>query len=334
MKVKDERMIKHDFNALFEKYLKGTATAKEKMLIDRFYESFENNEIKMSPDEKAKIKNEIYKGISEHIGELHQPKKRVNFKYVYAAASVALICLIGSGILYKTGFFNKKVDQVNWNEKVTVMGEKASIKLPDGTDIMLNAASKLSYPDHFTNSAREVYLEGEAYFDVAKDSTKPFTIHSGELKVTVLGTKFNISSFKDDETVSVALIEGKVKVANENTIGKEGIIVLQPNQQLVYSKKDSVSEVEPFDQQKEVGWKNNVLKFDKEPLYKVFPVLERTYGVKFELTNAKLANQKVTVNFKNDSFWTVASVLKNLTGLQYRTVKEKDKVVKIVFYNK
>jgi ferric-dicitrate binding protein FerR (iron transport regulator) len=326
-------MKKSVLGGIIEKFLNKESSEKEKILLDRFYESFDDENVIITPEEKQNIQNEIINGIRTNIGDFPRSKRKIKSGLVYAAASVALMCVIAGGILYKTGFFNSRTIPVNWTEKATVNGEKASIKLSDGTDITLNAASKLNFPDRFSSAAREVYLEGEAFFDVAKDSSKPFTIHSGEIKVTVLGTKFNISSFKDDDDISVTLIEGKVKVANENAPGKEGIVILQPSQQLIYNKKDSISEVVPFDQQKEIGWKENLLKFEKEPLVKIFPVLERTYGVKFELANVKLANQKITVNFKNESFWTVAAVLKNLTGMQYRTVKEKEKVVKIVFYN-
>lgn len=325
-------MAEPEINDLIERYFNGNCSEKEKILLERFYDSFETDASSLSAAERNELKKKIFAGIKEQVGDLKQVKKKKYTKFTYAAAAVAFICLISVGILYKSGFFTGKSVLPNWNEKLTIMGEKASIKLADGTDVLLNAGSKLTYPGFFNGAKREVYLEGEAYFEVAKDSAKPFIIRSSNLKVTVLGTKFNINSFNEEDKILVSLVEGKVSVAEEYAGMQKSLIILQPQQQLIYDKEGQACEVEYFDQQKAIGWKNNILKFEKEPLNKIFPILERTFGVKFELADNKLSSQKVTVNFKNDSFWTVASVLKNLTGLKYKTIKKGDKIEKIVFY--
>ncbi|OGU65409.1 MAG: hypothetical protein A2499_04075 [Stygiobacter sp. RIFOXYC12_FULL_38_8] len=259
---------------------------------------------------------------------------RINPMILRIAATVLIMVSVAGGYLYYTHFSKAKVDETIWQEKTTALGEKAIIMLLDGSIVTLNADSKFRYPQHFEGRQREVFLEGEAFFEVSKDSAKPFIVHSNNLATTVLGTKFNIKAFAGDENIEVSLVEGKVKVSNVNAVGNEDIIILKPNQQFVYYKEAAISSVEVFEPQKETGWIENNLKYDDEPLSKIFVELERTYGVKFVLADKSAGNKKLTVNFKNDSFRTVSEVIKKLTGLNYKTTKENNRITKITFYKK
>lgn len=259
---------------------------------------------------------------------------RISPAIMKVAATILIMVSVAGGYLYLTSLNKGKVAETIWHEKMTALGERAIINLLDGSTITLNADSKLKYPVHFEGNLREVFLEGEAFFEVDKDSSKPFIVHSSNLATTVLGTKFNVKSFASDEDIEVSLVEGKVKVSNKKSVGNEDIIILKPSQQLVYDKAASVSSVEEFDTQKETGWIDNHLKYDNEPLSKVFVELERAYGVKFELADKATGKKKITANFKNDSFRTVSEVIKRLTGLNYKTTKENNRITKITFYKR
>lgn len=256
-------------------------------------------------------------------------------KQLLKVAAVLVIIIGGYFTAQQFGIFDRKVQtEISWNEKTTKMGEKWIVSLSDGSRIILNADSKLKYPVHFSNNLREVYLEGEAYFEIQHDTTNPFIVHSANLSTKVLGTKFNVSAFPNEKEISVSLVEGKVEVAKKGINFEERIVVLKPQQQLVYNKVKEISTFDQFDEQTAVGWKDNILKFDNEPLEKVFIELERAFGVKFELTDKSFNRKKITANFKNDSFWTVTEVIKKLTKLNYRTIKENNELKKIVFYKK
>ncbi|MEK6552667.1 MAG: FecR domain-containing protein, partial [Bacteroidota bacterium] len=151
------------------------------------------------------------------------------------AASIAFFLVLVTGTLYISGVFNQKPAVISWNEKQTVMGEKYFATLSDGTIITLNADSKLKYPARFTNGTREIYLEGEAFFEVKQDTSRPFIVHSGNISTTVLGTKFNVSAFPNEKNIAVSLVEGSVKVSKEESGTIENIVLLQPDQQLVYN---------------------------------------------------------------------------------------------------
>jgi transmembrane sensor len=254
--------------------------------------------------------------------------------FLRVAASIAVIFTIATAALYIGGVFNPKQISIAWNEKITVMGEKSIVTLLDGTKITLNADSKLKYPTRFGEESREVYLEGEGYFEVAHNSDKPFVVHTGNISTTDIGTAFNINAFADDKEIEVSLIEGSVKVSTNETGSAKGDIILEPTQQLVYNKENETNKVRTFDDQKAAGWKDNIFVFDNEPLSKVFIELERSFGIKFELTDKSYSSKKIKANFKNESIWTVAEVLKKATGLQYKTIKENNETKKIIFYKK
>ena len=177
-------------------------------------------------------------------------------------------------------------------------------------------------------------MEGEAYFEVTHDVIKPFIVHSGNISTTDLGTKFDVSAFPNEETIIVSLEEGKVEVSTNKSGTQKEDIILSPSQQLIYNKEKAISKIEQFDLEKTIGWKDNILVFDNEPLSKVLIPLERYFGVKFEIADQSLANRTIKANFKNNSFWTVTEVLKKATGLTYKTIQENNELKKIIFYEK
>lgn len=250
------------------------------------------------------------------------------------AASIAFLLVLATGILYVSGIFKQKPVVITWNEKRTIMGEKWIVTLLDGSRVTLNADSKLKYPIRFTNGTRDIYLEGEAYFEVQHDSSKPFIVHSGNLSTTVLGTKFNVSAFPNEKNIAVSLVEGSVKVSKEKAGTAENIVMLQHDQQLVYNKEKEISTVGQFDILDVTGWKDNKLIFRKEPFANVLVKLVRTYSVKFELQDKSFSNKKITANFQNESLWTISETLKKLTGLHYKTIKENNETKRIVFFKK
>ena len=250
------------------------------------------------------------------------------------AAACAVLILFIAGAFFISHVLNRRPDEIIWNEKKTVMGEKVILTLLDGTKITLNADSKLRYPVCFGEESREVSLQGEAYFEVTHNADKPFIVHTGNISTTDLGTKFDVKAFPNDTNITISLDDGKVKVSTDglNTKGKE--IILAPTQQLVYNKADEKSSINPFDIQETIGWKDNILVFDNVSLSNMLVPLERYFGVKFEIADPSLADRPIKANFRNESFWTVVKVIEKATGLAYKTSIEKNELKKIIFYGK
>jgi ferric-dicitrate binding protein FerR (iron transport regulator) len=323
---------------LIEKYKRGECSPQEKELLDNYLESFQNNPDEWNENEMGNqriIEEKIYSEIMDSINK----EKNHYFIGVFLspsllkrAASIIFILILVSGILNLSGIFEQKTSSVVWQEKVTSPGEKSVLNLSDGSKVTLNADSKLKYPDHFDNASREVYLVGEAYFEIHHNINRNFIVHTGNLTTTDLGTKFDVSAYPENKTIAVSLLEGKVKVSR-NEKGKVGrIAILKPKEQLVYDKENNVSSFNVFDFLEVVGWKDSVYKFVNEPLRKVLPQLERAFGVKFRLTDQSVLAQKITIKFERNSLQTVINVIKSLTGLDYKILKKNNNIKEIVFF--
>ena len=250
------------------------------------------------------------------------------------AASFAVLTILVVGALFVVHHLKQRAGSTSWNEKKTVMGEKSIVTLLDGTRITLNAGSKLKYPVRFGEDSREVILEGEAYFEVAHNANKPFIVHSGNISTKDLGTKFDVCAFPNEATIAVSLEEGAVEVSAAASGARSREIVLSPAQQFVYNRENETSTIDSFDFQKTIGWKDNILVFDNEPLSKILLPLERYFGVKFEIAEPAFTNRTIKANFKNESLWTVVKVLEKATGLTAKTTKENNEIKEVVFYEK
>jgi transmembrane sensor len=282
-------------------------------------------------------KEKAWNDINSVIDKPQTPKRTFNiYPALKHAVKIAAVILILAG-----GYFGIKQFVFNsepikpatvLTEKVTQLGEKLHITLNDNSRIILNAGSKLKYENNFSGRTREVYLEGEAYFEIEHDTARPFIVHTKNISTTVLGTKFNVSSFAQDRSISISLVTGKVKVSKEETGKPVELVMLEPEQQLIYDKQTELSRVGNFDEQSVTGWKDNNLKFKKVNLADVLIKLERVYGIKFELSDKSYEKFKITGNFHDEPYSVICESLKKLTGLKYKFIKEENIIKKVVFY--
>ena len=233
-----------EISILIEKYKKGECSAREKELLENYLESFQNSTSEWNENEmgnQRRIEEKIYSGIMKNI---ENDKDRYFTRAFQSplllkmAASIIFFIVLATGVLYISGVFNQKKGAVVWYEKITSPGEKSTITLSDGTRFTLNAGSKLRYPKQFNGKTRDIYLKGEAYFEVRHNSKQPFVVHTGNLTTTDLGTKFDVSAYPDNKTISVSLLEGKVKVSMSEKGRIDKVTVLKPKEQLLYDKKN------------------------------------------------------------------------------------------------
>ncbi|URM36746.1 FecR family protein [Flavobacterium anhuiense] len=164
-----------------------------------------------------------------------------------------------------------------FNTLSTPTGGQYNIVLADGTKVFLNAVSSIKYPTQFTEDQRVVELEGEAYFEVAKDKSKPFIVKSDNQTIEVLGTHFNVHAYDNESVVKTTLLEGSVAVAAKNQKA-----ILKPGQQSNISNGSSKIAVKEVDTEAAIAWKNGRFKFDNADLKSVMKQLERWYGIKVE----------------------------------------------------
>lgn len=170
---------------------------------------------------------------------------------------------------------NAANNEVTYNTLTTPRGGEYQVVLPDGTKVWLNAASSLTYPTQFTGNERRVKLNGEAYFEVAKNKEKPFYVSMSDgAQVKVLGTHFNISAYGDDEAVTTTLLEGSVQLSKNNSVS-----LLKPGQQAVVNHSSDDIAVSDANIEDAMAWKNGLFIFNNDNISGIMKKISRWYDV-------------------------------------------------------
>jgi len=210
-----------------------------------------------------------------------------NILKVAAIAIFVLSTSISFYYLLSDNFFREKLAS---SETVVPLGSQAKIILPDGTIAWLNSGSTLKYSNFYGKKNREVLLNGEGYFEVTKDKSKPFFVHTNNIQVKVLGTVFNVRSYMNDRTVEVNLLEGKVDVSMlDNNSSKK--LILIPNEKMIYNKNTKTMYSCKADAAKSAQWTIGKLCFVNSSLKDISKDLERKYNVKIILESDRVKNE-------------------------------------------
>lgn len=192
-------------------------------------------------------------------------------------------------------------------------GNKVELTLPDKSLVKLNSESSLSYA--YTKGKRVVHLEGEGYFQVSKDKKHPFVVQTGDLNIEVLGTSFNIHSYKENDFVETSLIEGSVRLYDSRSPAE--CYILKPSQKAIYSKSNGDISLYDTDNIKEMAWTQNHLVFESEKLGIVLQKIERWYGVHIDLLCPEIANDPISGSFKDEQLPYVMEALKFQYGFDF-----------------
>jgi len=212
-------------------------------------------------------------------------------------------------------FYQSSVNTIT-KQYATKPGEHAKIMLSDGTKIWLNAGSNLRYPAKFKGDTREVYLTGEAFFDVAKDKKHPFIIHTDKMDTKVLGTSFNVQAYPDQTTQEVSVLTGRVNV--KSTVTEENVYVT-PGQKVVFkSQSNKLKAFTDIPVNSISLWRKNIIVFEDAPLPEVIATINRNYNVTIEIGNKNLNNLKISAYFKELPVNEVVALVCNIINADYK----------------
>ena len=326
------------------KYCKGNFTKEEQQFLISYYNLFQNEpdgaDI-LTIEEKNEIKNEIKERIWNNISKDEQPYQNIRFinrRFIKMTVAAALF----TGFIISLFFlFDRKsekrvppglaqhIDKALKKQEGVDLGvqhkENRVLFLPDGSTVTLSPGSKLNYPSSFDGmKKREVFLYGQAFFDIKHNVFRPFIVHTGRLETLVLGTAFNIKAIPDDPDVIVTVKRGKVKVSDQN----KTLAVITPNQQITYNLKKISSTVEVLNNDSYLDWKEQDLLLDNLTLAEAARLLEERYRVKIVINEPSLGSQRFTTTFKkNESFEQVLKSICVFNGVVYKYNKEKTSVV-------
>lgn len=333
---------------LFEKLIKNKISKEE---FERLLEGLEDEDILARYE--VYLQSEFEKEVQKHfdqqanqetsfdsnmtVSKKLTPKKSTKTKNTNKYPLAAIIVMF-IGVLFSIMFIISQYDNSPGEHQVaktiispdlisksTPKGRKFRMTLDDGSFVHMNSASNITYPNAFQADNRNIEMEGEVYFDIERDESRPFNIKVKDYEIQVLGTSFNIQAYEDEEDFSVTVESGKVKVI----LDKEGrnSAVLEKNQKLIFNPVTNVTEIVDAESSVELSWRKGILHFDSTPFGKVEKTLERWYGVKIILEEDGLKHKSITGSHKNKNIKSVIEALTFATGTKYY-VKDNSIIIK------
>lgn len=298
-------MDKQYFHQLLKKYKHGKANEEEKQLLISYYNLLGAEPDLLDEEKKNQIKDEIKKDIWNRIDTAEQPEKKLlHITPMFRAAAAAILVIVCAvAILHRTN--QKDEPKQTLVSFLNRQKENRLICLPDGSTVIVNIGSTLSYlPSFADRDQREVYLVGEAFFDIAHDPSKPFVVHTGAVQTTVLGTAFNIKTCGGDERVTVTVTRGKVKVSDPS----KTLALITRGQEITYDKKKGAAIQKSVDSATEISWKKQDLFLDDVAVEDAAKLLEDRFDVSISVNDVSIKkNRFTTVFLKNESLEQVLS---------------------------
>lgn len=319
----DERIIKYYSNEL-------TSEERRALLLESSYNIELRKEMKQYQNTQALLllsserKNEIQgkRSYGQFVEQRLQEKRRRLFLVTMRYAAVVVACVLSTWWLAST-YVSRSMQSVAMQELYVPAGQRAQLVLPDGSKVWLNAGSRLHYPSVF-NEERRVQLSGEAFFEIKKGEN-PFIVSTGKVDVRVLGTKFNVFNYPNED-LSVSLLQGSV-CAYSPTNAKERIY-LKPNQTLVESKGRYHVEKMTDDP---IIWKDGLYAFNNKKMSEIIRKLELYYDVQIIVKDTRLLDYEYTGKFRQRD--GVKEVLRLIQKIYPFQIKEIEGTNKIILYN-
>lgn len=291
-------MDKQYFLELLHKYLNDKVTDEEQQFLVKYYDLFsaEPDIISLLKDEqREKLKSGIHSSIWENIDRHIESEKKIiplRARFLKIAAAAVIIGICGMGFLFLRTKPGIKPTALAVTHKKT---PNLFLVLPDGSRVILSYGSKLRYASSFNGLAkREVYLIGEAFFDIKHNNAKPFIVHTGKVETTVLGTAFDVKAIPGDKTITVTVTRGKVKVSNNRRL----LGIITPNQQIIFNKRDFNSILNSTIAKSSINWTvQGDLYFEDVTFREAARVLEDRFKVKILFTDNFILSKHFTSTF-------------------------------------
>ncbi len=278
-------MDRKSFRRLVRLYLSGAATTTERRWLEDYDKRLADEPVpEMASEQADGIGEEIADRIKGKIQTSDQSRGRVIGWPFYRAAGAILLAM-GLGWLCYTqrDAIMDRWQPVTYTQTNVPYGKIQQLTLADGTHVTLNAGSSLRYPDEFRGSKRQVWLIGEAYFDVERQAGKPFTIDAGKLQVEVLGTRFNVEAYPGSSVEKVSVLEGKVAV--QDLAGRNSPVLLTARQNVSYLVAQQSFGHMGINDTDVLAWQKGYLSFKNETFKAVAAALERRYAVRIRVAS-------------------------------------------------
>lgn len=286
-------------------------------------------------EQATRLKNSLDQKESTPVIQMEQFEKGNQGKVLPLLLKITAAAIVVAGLFFAINYFVGGSD--NSKTYAAVYGERKNIQLPDGSVVTLNAGSNIKINENYGIITRDVYLEGEAFFEVKHDITRPFIVHTPAMDVKALGTAFNVKAYLNEKNTETSLISGLVEVTlKENNNVK---MLLYPNQKIEWQNgstntlnnnlttsnkdthfTDSLPKklvVTSTGDIKEIAWKENKLMFDDEEFHNIAVLLERWYGAKINFKDNAVCHYRFTGTYEKEDLNTVLDYLKESKSFNY-----------------
>jgi len=356
-----------DLDILFTKYLENKCTSEEKNQLLDLICSLDNersfkealfyhlNNFQESHNENHDVDFErLYNILLSEINSRETSKseeqpvqKRINVKrLVIQGVSVAAVFCIA---FFLGNLFNHHPDVVNTEKQAVYaqveikapLGARSEVKLTDGTEVLLNAGSSIKFGNDFNLKNRNLELEGEAYFKVARNLTLPLIVNAGNINIKATGTEFNVKAYSDEGIIETTLVSGEVEISQKGSKDKDGILVLKPNQKAIYAQQSDkltlqkIKEIEPkaikpakiktddlllspkTDVEQATAWTKNKLIIRSENLESLCVKLQRKYNVTFVFIDQETKKHRFSGVLLDETLQQVMDVIKLTAPVDY-----------------
>jgi transmembrane sensor len=340
-KIDSDKLEELILSESFREFAEGT---------NRESAEFWNNWISVHPEQKEEVENAVrtlkvlknktkskvtadkYKSLANLLDTINdksprQLKTGTFYNSIWLKIAAVSLLVIGLASIWNT-IRNPRTNaqEVAYNEIIVPLGEKAQIILSDGSHVWINSDSKLKYPVKFGATSRDIALEGEAFFDVARQNGKTFTVKTRDVKVNVLGTAFNVKCYPGDDKTQTTVVRGEVKV--EDIRGSLKSAILKPNEMATLHEtrlsdagaSESASiKVDKVDPVNLVSWKDQLLVFAGESFGDLAIKMERWFNVKIRINDEKLKSERYNGKFvHNETIYQVLEAIKITTPITYK----------------
>jgi ferric-dicitrate binding protein FerR (iron transport regulator) len=345
------------------RFLSGTATAEEAEYLIQHLEEDGNNRLSYFVAKRIwleSINKSKNKGLVDNSWErlklrmeesgnevISAKDKNIKFSWRKLAVAASISFLVATSAFL--GFQNYRTSQFEAREHqiIAPLGSRSNVVLPDGSIVWLNSGSNLTYGYNFGKKERKVSLVGEAFFDIKYQNNTSFIVNTSDLRIRVLGTKFNIKSYPEEKMIETTLIKGKVEVLPITYDKSIAPVIMAPNQKLIYTKKDGSTNLDPIknlpeptgkedlqeikirniqivnviDPQEESSWKDGRLIMKSEPLGTLARKLERYYNVHISFQNDSIKNFKYSGTLNEVTIEEVLRALEKTSPIRFEINK-------------
>jgi transmembrane sensor len=281
----------------------------------------EEIEITQQPETVSRDLQKVFNRLWSRIEKDNQ-KQKSSLRVLYNATKIAAVLLIG----LLTGIYVSHLKFGHEPEYYTAHSPKGSISemiLPDGSVIFLNADSRIKYSMEGNEGNREVFLQGEAWFDVTKNKEKPFVVHTSTYDVNVTGTQFNIKAYDSESEVTTTLEKGQVTIHSTDNFKITEEIVLKPGEQMIFDKGSKNMTIKSVNTKWFTSWKENKLIFVNMSMKDLVALLNRRYGVEIEVQNKQILDLHFDGTIKNESVTEILDIMKKTLPINYEIKGQK-----------